>query len=820
MGVVYAETGRPHLAKAEYDKAVAHAREHDDRPLLGRVLHNLAVLSADDPDEAHRLLDESLALKKAEDDTAGVIHVHLTRGLVHALAGARDEARKAYARAERLSRRHDRRHLLVMALQESAAVATEDGRGDDAVAALREAHQVAADEGYERLERRTRSRLGRALARTGDLGEAAALFEQAYRSEEEGGATEDVVEALYNWAVAVLQLGDDDEARRLLDLALRHTRTANDVNWTGRVRLASAFSVSGGEPSVEGVRRLLKFAREEAKGDRRDVAAWLLDRRSRALVVLGSPDGEIEAGFRDAEAALQQARDESGLVGLYASWFAWRREAGGLSPEGVEASLEPLRQMQTVAEAAGDDIALAQAVDEEAVSLQHLGRYAEAEPLHRRSLRVSRQASDSRGEVVSLTNLGELYRKTDRPEKAITLYDRAVQIAQAEGDDDAELTLLHNRALAFEAVGRTEEAEQSLRDARRRAQTLGAWGDQARASIALGDLAWEREGRSASVQHYRRAFEAAQKHGEAVVALKAALAWGYSLSGSRGAEAARRRIRGLMSDETVNALGPRQRFTLHRVLAELAEALGDLDDAEAMWATAASLAPDQDSGALAWGATGDIRRRRGDGAAADDALQEAFRREADPDGQAALLYDRFHAVALTGDDDALESVFDEAREHMEEHALHLRLVDLHMAAGDHQWEGGAHEEAIQLYIAAAVYGFQETDDVEGEQDDEGRAGPLVEVPFHVLDRLLEIALGEHPDLGRPLVVVESLQEATRRWVEETMGAAAPVAERVLLWPFRAAVRFAAAPRLARDASAVQDILMEETRAAFDPRDDP
>lgn len=812
VGVVYAETGKPRRARAEYQKAIAHGRKHGDLTLLSRVLHNLAVLTAHDASEAHRFLNESLRLKEAEEDWMGLVHVHLTRGLVYALAEERSEARRAYGRAVRLARRHDLRHLLVISLQELAVIAVEDGRTTDAVTALREANEIAEREGYERLERQTRGRLAGALAAGGKLVEAAELFERVYDAERESGTPEGAMEALYNWAVTVLHLGDAPAARQLLGRALRRARSLDDISWVGQVRLASAFSVNGGEPSAEGIRRLHAYARDEARQGENAVSAWLLDRRSRALVTLDASPTEVEEGFRDAEAAHRAVDDTASLIGLYASWFVWRRETMGLTPEGIEASAEPLRRMQAAAEASGDIVALAQAVDEEAVGFQHLGRYAEAEPLHRRSLRLSERASDARGEVVSLTNLGELCRKTDRTEEALAFYDRAIRVALSEGDGDAELALLHNRALALEALGRVGEAEQALRGTRRRARRLKAWGDQSRATIALGNLAWGTGDRQAAIRHYRRAFEMAQRHGETVASLKAALAWGHALDGRRGAEAARERIRGLADNETVSALDPHQRFSVYRVLAGLAEAVGDLDDAAAMWSEAAAVAPDRDSGALAWGALGDVRRERGDGAAADEAFRQAFDREDDPDGRAALLYDRFRSLALVDDEVALESVFDEARSFMEEHELHLRLVDLHMAAGDHNWESGESESAVQLYIAAIMYGVGLSE--AGEWDDEERSAPFVEIPFHLFDRLMEIASGKWPELGGPPEAIEFLRMATESWLREAVGDEAATITRILLWPFRAAARFAAQPHLRRDQRAIERVLAEETQAAL------
>lgn len=799
-GANYAELGEPRRARSDYRKAETHARTHGDDVLLSRVLHNLAVLMAgNDSDEAHRLLNESVALKESADDVMGTVHVHLARGLVHALAGEQTEAQGAYSKAVQLARRHDLRHLLAVALVESGIAAREDKQADRGIGAFREAYAIAEVEGYGAVLHRARGQLAVTLAQSGGYEEAAGLFEQVIKVDQESGEPANVVSALHDWALCVLHLGEIERAQHLLDQALAHAREIGDTSWTERVQMARAFSVSAGEPSLEGAQRLRTLAREETERGQADVAAWLLDRRSRALVVLHAPSSEIEFSFQEAEAAFGALEDAASLVELYASWFTWHREATGLNQEGIVASFALLHRMQEAADAAGDPVALAQALDEEAVGLQHLERYDEAEPLHRRALRLSKSATDERDRAVSLTNLGELYRRSGRAAKAIPLYEEA--IALSGGDKAALQTLRHNRALALETVGRPDEAQAELVATRRRAQALGAWGDHARASIALGDLAWATDDRPRAVGLYRQAYAVALDHEERIIALKAALAWGHALEGRRGAEAARSRIRDLAQNDLVAGLSPRERYELYRVLAGLAEVVDDMEDAAEQWAQAAAVASDREHSADAWFSLGAARLETGDPSGADAAFREALNCKDDPEERAALMFDRFRALAAAGDDESLEAIYDEARQWMEEHGFTSRLVDLHMAVGDHQWEGADYAEAVKAYAVAAVHAATFVTD---ESDD-----ALTPVLFHTFDRLREIVWERQPGLGPPAVALASLRDETEVWFQSQVPTDDPLVVRLLLWPLRAAARLAALGRKRATAKATRQILMEE-----------
>ena len=94
---------------------------------------------------------------------------------------------------------------------------------------------------------------------------------------------------------------------------------------------------------------------------------------------------------------------------------------------------------------------------------QSQGRYTEAEPLLKRSLAIKEKAlgPDNPDVALSLNTLAETYRAQGRDADAEPLYQRSLQILQqARGPDDPNIaTLLNNIASLYFAQGRYRDAE-------------------------------------------------------------------------------------------------------------------------------------------------------------------------------------------------------------------------------------------------------------------------------------------------------------------------------------------------------------------------
>jgi tetratricopeptide (TPR) repeat protein len=110
----------------------------------------------------------------------------------------------------------------------------------------------------------------------------------------------------------------------------------------------------------------------------------------------------------------------------------------------------------------------ARVLDRLAVGLRVGGRYSAAERWQRLALSVAERAlAPTDPELVTfLNNLGVVYKYTARFESAEALYARALDIAQAPGQDDLTLaTLLHNVGGLAHARGRHGEGEPHARRA-------------------------------------------------------------------------------------------------------------------------------------------------------------------------------------------------------------------------------------------------------------------------------------------------------------------------------------------------------------------
>ena len=124
--------------------------------------------------------------------------------------------------------------------------------------------------------------------------------------------------------------------------------------------------------------------------------------------------------------------------------------------------------------------------------LEKQGRYAEVEPLYRRSLAIYERAlgPDHPSVGTSLNNLAELYRAQGRYAEAEPLYRRSLAIREkALGPDHPDVgTLLNNLAVMYENQGRYAEAEPlQRRSVAIREKALGP--DHPNLGVSLGNLA-------------------------------------------------------------------------------------------------------------------------------------------------------------------------------------------------------------------------------------------------------------------------------------------------------------------------------------------
>ena len=103
----------------------------------------------------------------------------------------------------------------------------------------------------------------------------------------------------------------------------------------------------------------------------------------------------------------------------------------------------------------GSGVTQAETLDEQVVRLYGEGKYAEAEPLAKRSLELSlkKKGSDHPGTATSLNNLAELYRAQGKYDLAEPLFKRALAINEkALGPDHPDTVAIRDNLQAMRSA--------------------------------------------------------------------------------------------------------------------------------------------------------------------------------------------------------------------------------------------------------------------------------------------------------------------------------------------------------------------------------
>ncbi|MEV4254671.1 tetratricopeptide repeat protein [Spirillospora sp. NPDC049652] len=111
----------------------------------------------------------------------------------------------------------------------------------------------------------------------------------------------------------------------------------------------------------------------------------------------------------------------------------------------------------------GDRVGEATTLSHVAIVKTHQGRYAEAISLLQAALRMYEAAGNAHGALMSLNNLGELELHLERPQAALTYFRRVENTAEMSRQHQANL--LNNFGVAYDRLGRFDEALAYYRDA-------------------------------------------------------------------------------------------------------------------------------------------------------------------------------------------------------------------------------------------------------------------------------------------------------------------------------------------------------------------
>lgn len=170
--------------------------------------------------------------------------------------------------------------------------------------------------------------------------------------------------------------------------------------------------------------------------------------------------GEADAARVHLELALKATDDAGHQARLYAdlSLAAHRAEQTEEAHQDAERALELARR-------AGDDLALAQALNILGILERHRGQLARAESYLTQSLELADALKDDSARSAALNNLSQVSEARGDLARALELTDQALALSAALGDRHREAALRNRVADLLHAIGRSDQAMQELKAA-------------------------------------------------------------------------------------------------------------------------------------------------------------------------------------------------------------------------------------------------------------------------------------------------------------------------------------------------------------------
>jgi predicted ATPase len=167
-----------------------------------------------------------------------------------------------------------------------------------------------------------------------------------------------------------------------------------------------------------------------------------------------------ECHFQAGLEALQDTPESP----LHVQLFAGRGLAAHARGD-LQAARSLAEQALSLAQAAGDPHALAQAYNLLGVLARSSGQPDAAISALEDSLRVAETLSDPLARIAALNNLALVHGENDNLDEAIRLASKALELCQKRGDRHHQAALHNNLADLFHRAGREEEAMQQLKQA-------------------------------------------------------------------------------------------------------------------------------------------------------------------------------------------------------------------------------------------------------------------------------------------------------------------------------------------------------------------
>jgi tetratricopeptide (TPR) repeat protein len=781
-GVAYLDAEETVSAERELRRAERHARKHRDFLLLGRTLHNLASLTVQrDPDGADKLLAASIgARKKAHDHPHGVAPT-LARGIIAARRGDHRSALQWFTRAEKKAANTDQRDARCTALHNmgQARLDMDDVRG--AIRLFEAARKLASEEGFHQHLIRTTGSEAYARNLLRQYGRAAPLFREHANLLLSSHRYEEAAVALHDTAV-MLTRARDASARTAFRDALRFAIKHKIHDWVYQCLRDEALLCSEQGDVDSAIKKLRHSIAVQGQKANHVIAANLHEDLVRLLIERKRSVQDIERAFADTLSAWQSAGAPEKACAIYEWLYSWKWSAGR-----CREAITTLRELSRFASRHALRDHQSRALDQTGFCFQQLGSYCQAEVAHTEAIALARKSKDQLALENALNNLGELFRKTDRPAEALKPLLEAESIALADGDEESVLSIAHNRALALFASGDRTAARRLLRTCRDKAKRNGWHHEFVRALLGLGNFAWESKEPAEAERLYRQALRDARRHDATEQIWQIALDLGYALRCRKKFKQALDLLQ--LAADTCD--DPLQLSQCYLQIAACKEDCGLEKAAQKAWLQCRDLAlaaNDRETVAIASASLGAGHADSGAFHQAHRDIETAYQHEDNPVDRGHLLLDHLRILLAGKRDKEATKVFVTLRRlARKERALSDVMIDAHVAIAEYKWtEDKRKLESLKAYIAA----LNDSYSIGIER--------AFEVGSHLAKMLFSIPAGDR--CGR----LDDYEKRLKAWLHRTNKTPPPpLVQRALLWPLRVTRRITQSPRAGADLSAHQ-----------------
>jgi tetratricopeptide (TPR) repeat protein len=462
LGILAVRRREPNQAIEHYKRSLFLKEKIHDYYGLAQVFLNLAVplLDVGKGERAEQVLHdlEPLIRSARDPDLLGSLHGNL--GQIAAKRGQFEIAQRRFRRALQLARGSaagPQRQLI--ALQNLGSLEMDQGRPARALGWYRKTLVLARQLNTpHELELAHRS-LGLALHALKRHAEAASEFEQAAEAADSAGDRYLWAENTANVGALHLLLDETTAGVAALNQALDVFKIIGDAQWQARAleNLAAARQRTGDSAGALESLDVAIGLLTEAPGER----ANLLRRGAELAHDTGQTTRTVDYLQRELEAAKGEPSRQ----------LAWRAATAGalLSQSGAPAeAITFYDRAVRIYERVGEHELLYRAVNDRAIAYSEQKLYQEARRDLSRCLRLARRRDDRAMEQQALLNLGEIDRRESRIRGSLQRLNKALGLARALGDVDAEALTLGNLGLTLVFAERWDEAQ----DAFKRALTL------------------------------------------------------------------------------------------------------------------------------------------------------------------------------------------------------------------------------------------------------------------------------------------------------------------------------------------------------------